>query len=198
MNEAGRWRGWGTNRRVGGQTDIETRGKTTRSDDKTPHTLSGEDACVWGWGVPAKAAPPHPHPACPVHTPRSRRTGRPWGRAGNRRNYSTRGSHPGAERSGADRVVTGTLPLAALGLFPLPGGGAWLRGRRRPQAPAPVGVLFPPHAQPRHMTAQRLRRSAPWKRRAACTCLQRAQPTLLSSSLKSRRMCQLYLAEHST
>lgn len=49
-----------------------------------------------------------------------------------------------------------------------------------------------------HMMAQRLRRSAPWKRRAACTCLQRAQPTLLSSSLKSSRMCQLYLAEHST
>lgn len=49
-----------------------------------------------------------------------------------------------------------------------------------------------------HMMAQRLRRSAPWKRRAACTCLQRAQPTLLSSSLNSSRICQLYLAEHST
>lgn len=48
-----------------------------------------------------------------------------------------------------------------------------------------------------HMMVQRFLRSAPWKRMVVWTCLQRAQPTLLRSSLKSSRMCQLYLAEHS-
>lgn len=111
----------------------------------------------------------------------------------------------------------GRLPLALC----LSRGGAWLLGRFRPgpsefySCHSPLKPRSRPRKQPlrsgysprepsglagwaRHMTAQRLRRSAPWKRRAACTCLQRAQPTLLSSSLKSSRMCQLYLAEHST
>lgn len=48
-----------------------------------------------------------------------------------------------------------------------------------------------------HMMVQRFLRRAPWKRMVVWTCLQRAQPTLLRSSLKSSRMCQLYLAEHS-
>lgn len=119
---------------------------------------------------------------------------------------------------GEDWAVTGWLPLC-----PLPPTGRRLAtGAFQAQH---LRVLFPPLAaqapqrrqeaaqavaatargQPwgqggrtRHMMAQRLRRSAPWKRRAACTCLQRAQPTLLSSSLNSSRMCQLYLAEHST
>lgn len=70
-------------------------------------------------------------------------------------------------------------------------------GWPRPSLPS-AGTVLLQGAGGRHMMAQRLRRRAPWKRRAACTCLQRAQPTLLSSSLKSSRMCQLYLAEHST
>lgn len=76
--------------------------------------------------------------------------------------------------------------------LPLPPRGAV----RKP--PGPCGQQPVARAGRGHMTAQRLRRSAPWNRSAACTCLQRAQPTLLSSSLKSSRMCQLYLAEHST
>lgn len=48
-----------------------------------------------------------------------------------------------------------------------------------------------------HIMVHRFLRRAPWKRMVVWTCLQRAQPTLLRSSLKSRRMCQLYLAEHS-
>lgn len=48
-----------------------------------------------------------------------------------------------------------------------------------------------------HMMVHRFLRRAPWKRMVVWTCLQRAQPTLFRSSLKSSRMCQLYLAEHS-
>lgn len=48
-----------------------------------------------------------------------------------------------------------------------------------------------------HMMVHRFLRRAPWNRMVVWTCLQRAQPTLFRSSLKSSRMCQLYLAEHS-
>ena len=199
VNEAGRWRGWGTNRRVGRQTDRHgerRRGAMTRHHT---HSLEKTGVCR-GWGG---VRPRQHHPTPTRRVPRAHRDpgrrGAPGagpGTAGT--TYSTRSGRPGAHRRGSgDGALTETLPLAALGLSPPTGGRCVAAGAS--QAPHwAVGVLLPPRAQPHHMTAQRLRRSAPWKRRAACTCLQRAQPTLLSSSLKSSRMCQLYLAEHST
>lgn len=41
-------------------------------------------------------------------------------------------------------MVTGTLPLAALGLFPLPGGGAWLWGVAGPKLRRPLEFSFRP------------------------------------------------------
>lgn len=184
-----------TNRRLDGQTREGRRGAMT-------DTLSGEDR--WGPPTPpAEAAPPHPHAACHVLTPNSPEAAAPLGAGpGTALTTARPAAVPGRQawESGEDGAVKGKRPLA-LGLS---GAGAWRRGRFRPDGrsslpapsrPGPVGCG--PRAR-HHMMAQRFRRSAPWKRRAACTCLQRAQPTLLSSSLKSSRMCQLYLAEHST
>lgn len=168
------------------------------------------------WG-PAEAAPPHPHPPFPVLTPNPKRVCTPWGRARYCTHDSIKGGHPrktDAGEGGSGHLPGGSPSLsashrevcgcggvsgpdlrssipAAPGSSPaVPWGSRAGRPGRSPPAPSGRGR--------RHMMAQRFRRSAPWKRRAACTCLQRAQPTLLSSSLKSSRMCQLYLAEHST
>lgn len=102
--------------------------------------------------------------------------------------------------------VCGCRGASGLGAQSSPrGGGVPCSGPGVPREAGPAPPSLPLGTAPpqgarggRHMMAQRFRRSAPWKRRAVCTCLQRAQPTLLSSSLKSSRMCQLYLAEHST
>lgn len=193
--------------------DGQTDGRGKRRRGAMTDTLSGED----GWG-PGRGSTSPPPPSISRSPPIPTGCGAPWGRAGYCTNYSTKGGVPVRQtrERGEDRAAMGRLPLALC----LSRGSAWLQGRFRPgpsefysrpllaQAPQSRGEAArarrgcsprtPLGRARRHMMAQRLRRSAPWKRRAACTCLQRAQPTLLSSSLKSSRMCQLYLAEHST
>lgn len=125
--------------------------------------------------------------------------GAPRGPAGLCTDYSTKGGRPRKTDAG-EGGRTGQLRRSSLSPSASPGegvaAGAVQEFSSCPSPPGPAGAAA--RGARRHMMAQRLRRSAPWKRRAACTCLQRAQPTLLSSSLKSSRMCQLYLAEHST
>lgn len=163
---------------------------------------------------PAKTAPPHPtlhftrSPLGPqvVAPPRAGHyntalkvsdPGRPrWeGRTGEWRGGSLSPSDSRGEVCGC-RGASGPEPRVLLRGFPAL--ALVSRGRLAPPHPPFRWDSAAAGRTRRHMMAQRLRRSAPWKRRAACTCLQRAQPTLLSSSLKSSRMCQLYLAEHST
>lgn len=177
-------------------------------------TLSGED----GWGPPRpKQHLPTPKPR--AHPPDPKRPRRPLGPGrAHGASYSTKGGGP--RKTDAERGWTWPSWEAPLALHLSPQGPR-LRGLARAGQPESFPRRSPPEPPRsprgggggprlagrsgcsrglarRHMMAQRLRRSAPWKRRAACTCLQRAQPTLLSSSLKSSRMCQLYLAEHST
>lgn len=159
-------------------------------------------------GAPAKAAPPHPH--APRSPSRSQKAKAPLGaQPGTVLATAVKAAGP-EDRcgEGPDRAVAGgalsasASPREARGCGGVPGrvGQSPSPGAPRPSPAVPgEAPRRPLGVRPRrHMMAQRLRRSAPWKRRAACTCLQRAQPTLLSSSLKSSRMCQLYLAEHST
>lgn len=167
-----------------------------------------------------RVGPPRPRQHLPTpkpraHPPDPKRSRRPLGPGrAHGASYSTKGGGP--RKTDAERGWTRPSQEAPLTLHLSPQGPR-LRGLARadqpesfPGAPRPSHPAVPGRRPPpgrsgcgleraqRHMMAQRLRRSAPWKRRAACTCLQRAQPTLLSSSLKSSRMCQLYLAEHST
>lgn len=188
--------------RANGRLGRQTQEKTTQGNDR--HTLWRRRV-----GAPAKAAPPHP-PTPRAHRQSQKAEAPLGGPAGHCANYSTMGGGP--RKTDAERAWTGQLPQLSrppslTGRRAAAGPSqAWtVRVLARPSAPEPRSPRGGPRPSGcgrgqarRHMMAQRLRRNAPWKRRAACTCLQRAQPTLLSSSLKSSRMCQLYLAEHST
>lgn len=95
---------------------------------------------------------------------------------------------------------SGSKPRGVFGTAPAAASPSWRAG-----TPALAGEMRSPRTgcgdgplgQGSHIMVHRFLRRAPWKRMVVWTCLQRAQPTLLRSSLKSRRMCQLYLAEHS-